>query len=79
MHIVALFVYLNAFSIQWGITNYSMIRRTFWIKKIYTSWKKKSVIWLSGVRRAGKTFLCRTLEDVEYFDCELLRVKKNLE
>ena len=56
-----------------------MIRRAFWIKKINEAWKEKSVLWLAGVRRAGKTFLCRSLEGIEYFDCELIRTKKKLE
>ncbi len=56
-----------------------MIKRTFWQKKVKEAWRQKSVIWLSGVRRAGKTFLCKSLEEVEYFDCELIRVKNKLE
>lgn len=56
-----------------------MIKRNFWLKQINESWKQKSVIWLSGVRRTGKTFLCRSIEDIEYFDCELIKVKKQLE
>jgi predicted AAA+ superfamily ATPase len=31
------------------------------------------------VRRAGKTYLCRSLSDIEYFDCELPRVRRRLE
>lgn len=34
-------------------------------------WRDKSVVWLSGVRRVGKTFLSQSLVNVEYFDCEL--------
>ncbi|MBI5149423.1 MAG: ATP-binding protein [Candidatus Omnitrophica bacterium] len=52
-----------------------MVNREFWIRKIESSWKKRSVIWLSGVRRAGKTCLCQSLKDIEYFDCELPRVR----
>ena len=33
-------------------------------------WTEKSVVWLAGVRRAGKTCLCQSLPGVEYFDCE---------
>ncbi|MBL9172592.1 MAG: hypothetical protein JNL10_03570 [Verrucomicrobiales bacterium] len=43
-----------------------------------TLWRGKSVIWLSGVRRAGKTVLCQSLSGVEYFDCELPRVRGEL-
>lgn len=34
-------------------------------------WRDRSVVRLSGVRRGGKTFLCRSLPDVEYVGCEL--------
>ncbi len=37
------------------------------------------MLWLAGVRRAGKTFLCRSLEDIEYFDCELPRTRRLME
>jgi len=37
------------------------------------------VVWLSGVRRVGKTFLCQGLPEVEYFDCELPRVRRRME
>ncbi len=53
--------------------------RQFWLKLIEDSWRKRSVIWLSGVRRVGKTFLCRSLPDTQYFDCELPRTRRLLE
>ena len=56
-----------------------MKKRTFWIRQIARAWEKRSVIWLSGVRRVGKTFLSQSLADVEYFDCELPRVRVMLE
>jgi len=55
------------------------IKRPFWLDKIEKAWKKRSVIWLSGVRRVGKTCLCQSLEDAEYFDCELPRTRRLLE
>ncbi len=48
-----------------------MVYRTFWIKEIKKRLTQKSILWLRGVRRSGKTFLCRSIEDAEYFDCEL--------
>lgn len=51
------------------------IKRTFWLKKIQKAWKRKSVIWLSGVRRVGKTFLSKSIEDAEYLDCESPRTR----
>lgn len=55
-----------------------MVKRKFWIKKVDQAWERKSVLWLSGVRRVGKTFLCRGLPEVEYFDCELPRIRREL-
>ena len=53
--------------------------RRFWLKLIEDSWREKSVLWLSGVRRVGKTFLCRSLPNAQYFDCELPRTRRLLE
>ncbi|RME63764.1 MAG: ATP-binding protein [Nitrospirae bacterium] len=53
-----------------------MVKRKFWIEKILQGWQKRNLIWLSGVRRVGKTFLCKSLSGVEYFDCELPRVRR---
>jgi predicted AAA+ superfamily ATPase len=56
-----------------------MVARTFWIDAIEAAWERRSVLWLAGVRRAGKTVLCRSLDDVEYLDCELPRTRRSLE
>lgn len=53
-----------------------MVKRRFWINMVEEMWQQKNVIWLYGVRRSGKTFLCKSLSDVEYFDCELPRVRR---
>src|SRR3989344_2912989 len=47
-----------------------MRKRAFWLNKINESWKEKSLVWLQGVRRAGKTTLCKSILDIEIFDCE---------
>ncbi len=44
-----------------------------------TAWERRSVVWLHGVRRIGKTTLCKSLDDVNYFDCELPSVRRQLE
>jgi len=36
-------------------------------------------VWLSGVRRVGKTVLCQSLPRIDYFDCELPRVRRQME
>jgi predicted AAA+ superfamily ATPase len=46
------------------------------LNKINEAWKKTNLIWLHGVRRTGKTFLCRSLTGAEYFDCELPRTRR---
>ncbi|MBI3314843.1 MAG: ATP-binding protein [Candidatus Omnitrophica bacterium] len=53
--------------------------RHYWLKKIEDAWKEKSVVWISGVRRVGKTFLCLSLKDAVYFDCELPSVRRMME
>lgn len=56
-----------------------MVHRQFWKKRIEESWARRSILWLSGVRRVGKTFLARSVSETEYFDCELPRVRRRLE
>ena len=56
-----------------------MKRRRFWIQAIEQAWLRKPVVWLRGVRRAGKTTLARSLDRVRYFDCELPSTRRRLE
>jgi predicted AAA+ superfamily ATPase len=53
-----------------------MIQRTQWIDRIERAWSERTLVWLAGVRRVGKTCLSQSLEDVEYFDCELPRIRR---
>lgn len=53
--------------------------RAQWHERILRAWQEKSVVWLMGVRRTGKTTLCRELTPDGYFDCELPRVRKLLQ
>ena len=53
-----------------------ILNRPFWQKLIYEAWKEKNIIWLMGVRRVGKTSLCNSIENIEYFDCERPRVRQ---
>ncbi len=52
-----------------------MKTRNFWLEKIEKAWRRP-VLWLSGVRGVGKTCLCQSLDDIEYFDCELPRIRR---
>jgi predicted AAA+ superfamily ATPase len=56
-----------------------LIKRRYWLNQIDGAWKRRSILWLSGVRRTGKTSLAQSLDGVEYFDCELPRVRRMLE
>lgn len=56
-----------------------LIKRKHWLNAIEDGWQRRSILWLSGVRRTGKTSLAHSLGNVEYFDCELPRVRRMLE
>src|SRR3989338_6068352 len=56
-----------------------LIKRAYWLAQLEAGWKRRSVIWLSGVRRTGKTSLSQSLRGADYFDCELPRVRRMLE
>src|SRR5438067_10454119 len=56
-----------------------MVQRRYWLKRVEEGWRRRSVLWLRGVRRAGKTTLAQSLPGVEYFDCELPRVRRAME
>ena len=56
-----------------------MKARTHWLAQVELGWENRSVIWLHGVRRVGKTVLCQSLDGTEYLDCELPRVRRMLE
>lgn len=56
-----------------------MIKRSLWLKRIQKAWTQRSVVWLSGVRRVGKTTLVRTLRDAVYMNCDLPSARRALE
>lgn len=56
-----------------------MVERSFWLKKIREALKKRSIVWLAGVRRVGKTSLCKMIPGAIYYDCELPSVRKEIE
>lgn len=56
-----------------------IIKRHFWLEQISKAWRKKSIIWLGGVRRVGKTCLTQSIPQIEYFDCELPRVRRMMD
>lgn len=55
-----------------------MVRRDYWIDRIERLWGLRSIVWLTGVRRVGKTCLTRSLSGVDYFLCDDLAVRSAL-
>src|SRR3989339_1221194 len=55
-----------------------MYKRPFWIQRIEQAWKNRSIVWLSGVRRVGKTTLAKMLPDTVYLNCDLPSVCRRL-
>ncbi len=56
-----------------------MKSRDLWKETIEGAWARKTVVWLRGVRRVGKTSLAQSLDRVRYFDCELPGVRRRME
>ncbi len=56
-----------------------MVKRPFWERRLGSAFRRRSVVWLMGVRRVGKTVLARSLPGFEYLDCELPRVRRLLD
>ena len=48
-----------------------MIERSLWLDRVQQAWSRRSVVWLSGVRRVGKTTLARMLPGAVYVNCDL--------
>ncbi len=53
--------------------------RSHWIERLARARARHNVVWLAGVRRVGKTTLAKALPQARYFDCELPRVRVELE
>ena len=56
-----------------------MIQRPGWLRRIRDAWEARPVVWLSGVRRVGKTTLCRMFPGARYLNCDLPSVQGTLE
>lgn len=50
-----------------------MIERPFWMNRIEAAWQEAPIVWLAGVRRAGKTTLVQSIgeERASYINCDL--------
>jgi predicted AAA+ superfamily ATPase len=47
--------------------------------RIRRGWRHAPIVWLSGVRRVGKTSLARALSDAEFLNCDLPSTQRLLE
>jgi len=48
-----------------------MIARPFWMQRIERAWRQAPVVWLTGVRRAGKTVLAYSIPEATFINCDL--------
>lgn len=55
-----------------------MITRPFWVDKITEAWKTRSIVWLSGVRRVGKTSIAKMFPEALYLNCDLPSTARQL-
>ena len=55
-----------------------MIRRNIWLDRIREAWSRRPIVWLSGVRRVGKTTLARMFPDAVHRNCDLPAVARTL-
>lgn len=56
-----------------------MIKRTYWSQRVTSLLQEKNILYLCGVHSIGKTTLCQSFPDAIYWDCELPRVRRQLE
>ena len=56
-----------------------MIARPRWLERIHRAWTRRSIVWLSGVRRVGKTTIARMLPEATYLNCDLPSTTRALE
>lgn len=55
-----------------------MIPRPFWTNQVKEAWESRSIVWLTGVRRIGKTVLTRQINDVAYLNCDRPSTRREL-
>lgn len=58
-----------------------MVKRDFWTQRICDGWKETPIVWLSGVRRSGKTTIATGFshEETLYLNCDLPSVAQRVE
>ena len=49
------------------------------MERIQSAWNKRSLVWLAGVRRVGKTTLVKAIPAARYVNCDLPSWRRELE
>lgn len=47
------------------------VDRPYWRGRVEEAWKRAPIVWLAGVRRAGKTTLAKSIPGARYLNCDL--------
>lgn len=47
------------------------VSRALWLARVNRAWAHRPIVWLSGVRRVGKTTLARMLPAAVHLNCDL--------
>lgn len=55
-----------------------MVSRPIWLNRLILSFASAPICWLSGVRRTGKTTLCRELSEATFLNCDLPETARQL-
>jgi len=56
-----------------------MYKRDLWLELISNAWKLRPIVWLSGVRRVGKTTIAKMISDAVYLNCDLPSTAQKLQ
>lgn len=56
-----------------------VITRQYWLDRLDQAWKRAPIVWLSGVRRVGKTTLAREIPGAVFLNCDLPSTARRLE
>lgn len=55
-----------------------MIDRPLWRARLKVAWQQAPVVWLTGVRRTGKTVLAQSVPEAAFLNCDLPRSAERL-
>lgn len=55
-----------------------MVSRPVWLTRLLTGWESAPIVWLTGVRRVGKTVLAGAVDQSEFLNCDLPSTARRL-